>query len=222
MVAAVVVAFYSWKKDIEQFNTEYAHEIQTSMGEVSYSVMGEGPLILLIHGEGTGLTDIFKFKDIAAAGYKIICPSRPGYPGTSIELGKSPEEQAEVLLSFLKAMNINTPVIIITESLGGPVALTFGRRFPSRVKALITLDALASPLKYDLDFQFNSPISITGNDNPGLFNNFLSYYYAKLRSAFIFQKDHGKSKLHTQQTNVRSTLLILWFMTMRRTNFTLF
>ncbi|MFC2106735.1 alpha/beta hydrolase [Bacteroidota bacterium] len=188
IIAAIAVMYFSWKKSIDTFNIGYTHEIQTSKGKVSYSTIGDGAVILLIHGEGTGLMDILKYKEIAAAGYKIICPSRPGYPGTSIELGKTPEEQSEVILSFLKALDINTPVIVITESLGGPVALTFCRRFPDRVKAFITFDALASPLKHDLDYTFNSSLSIGGKEYPGIFNNFLSYYYAKLRPSYTFQK----------------------------------
>ncbi len=210
IIAAIAVAYFSWEKDIDKFNTEYTQKIETELGELSYSVMGEGPIVLVIHGEGTGLTDILKYKEIAEAGYKIICPSRPGYPGTSIELGKTYVQQSDLLLSFLDALGIYQSVVVVAESLGGPVALTFCSRNPGRVKALITIDALSSALKDADEYKRRSSISITGCTHPTQLNNFLTYYYAKARPAKVFQnileKQSSMTAMECKKVAVNATV----------------
>ncbi len=117
--------------------------IETSVGPVEYADRGEGPVLLSIHGgpggydQGLGIGEIFR-----KSGFRIVAPSRPGYLGTSLEAGKTPEEQGDMLAAFLDAMGL-PKVAVIGCSAGGPPTYQLAQRHPDRVSALIEIDSVS-------------------------------------------------------------------------------
>ena len=76
--------------------------------------------------------------------YTLICFSRPGYGLTSIELGTSSREQAEVAMQLLGELGISLTrkVILLAYSAGGPIAIEFALRYPSRVASSVWISAV--------------------------------------------------------------------------------
>lgn len=107
--------------------------IKTSVGMVEYISIGfqEGPILFVSHGGGSGYDNAFLYDFLADEGFRIICPSRPGYLRTPLEAGRTFEEHADMFASLLDALEIKKKVAILGISLGG------GRpRFNSRCAIL--------------------------------------------------------------------------------------
>ncbi len=144
IIVLIVVSylFYSsWKNNAQNHLEQNAMIVETPMGEVHYASIGEGDVILVLHGIFTGWDFINVFKPFASSGFKVICPSRPGYPGTPLSSGPSFQDQADLIKEFLDALKIQQKVYIITTSTGGPVAYYFATKYPNRCKGIIFQDA---------------------------------------------------------------------------------
>uniref|UniRef100_UPI0028E18E35 alpha/beta fold hydrolase n=1 Tax=Bradyrhizobium cosmicum TaxID=1404864 RepID=UPI0028E18E35 len=68
--------------------------------------------------------------------YRIIAPSRFGYPGSSVAGEGTPKEQAAALIALLNILNIET-VYVLGASAGGTLALRFALDYPERTAGLI-------------------------------------------------------------------------------------
>ena len=110
----------------------------TPLGQVEYRIIGgSGPFLLYFHAVLSG----YDTAVIPPPGVRIIIPSRPGYLGTSIESGRSVEEQANVMAALLDALNIESVVAYGTAA-GAAFAITFASMFPDRTDGLITYAAV--------------------------------------------------------------------------------
>ena len=118
--------------------------IKTSVGIVEYADRGDGPVLLAVHGgpggydQGLGIGEVFR-----KAGFRIIAPSRPGYLGTSLQLGKTPAEQGDMLAALLDALKLSK-VAVVGCSAGGPPSYQLAERHPDRVSALIEIDSVST------------------------------------------------------------------------------
>lgn len=118
--------------------------IQTAKGPIETLIEGEGPPVLVAHGAlgGYDRASVYSFPE---AGFKFICPSRPGYLRTPLEVGKTAEEQADAFAALLDALDIEKAAIIACSA-GGPVAIQFCLRYPDRCWALVMGNAINAPL----------------------------------------------------------------------------
>ncbi|MEO8603496.1 MAG: alpha/beta fold hydrolase [bacterium] len=98
-------------------------------------VRGEGSVVLHFHGGNVGHNGWFFLEHLVRAGYQVLTPDRPGYLGTPIEHGGSPEQQADLAAALLDALGIQR-VPVVGISAGGPVAIQFAARHADRVDAL--------------------------------------------------------------------------------------
>ncbi|WP_320169143.1 alpha/beta hydrolase [Maridesulfovibrio sp.] len=116
---------------------------ETAIGSVEYSERGEGPVVLVSHGgpggydQGLVIGELFR-----KSGFRVIAPSRPGYLGSSVELGRTAEEQGDFMYALLEALNIED-VISVGVSGGGPAASQLAIRHPDRVRGLLSIDAIS-------------------------------------------------------------------------------
>lgn len=117
--------------------------IKTSVGPVEYADRGEGPVLLSVHGgpggydQGLGIGEVFR-----KSGFRILAPSRPGYLGTSLDAGKTSEEQGNMLAAFLDAMGLSKAAVVGCSA-GGPPTYQLAKRHPDRVSALIEIDSIS-------------------------------------------------------------------------------
>ena len=128
----------------EQQLSEKTKIIQTACGPIETLIDGEGPAVMVVHGAlgGYDRARVYSYPD---AGFKFICPSRPGYLRTPLEVGKTDEEQADALAALLDALNIDK-VALLACSAGGPISLQFCLRYPDRVWGLVMGSAINMPL----------------------------------------------------------------------------
>ena len=118
-------------------------------GPVECAVAGEGPTILALHGGMGGHDQSWLLARSLLAdpqGYRIVAPSRPGYLGTPLRVGRAPEDQADAYADLLDALGIPT-VAVAAVSAGGPSALQFALRHPARCWGLVLVSACSGRLE---------------------------------------------------------------------------
>jgi pimeloyl-ACP methyl ester carboxylesterase len=156
LVAAVVLAviigvglYQCWLTGHERDLRRDSAIIQTARGPIEYAEIGQGPAVLVSHGTPGGYDGplaMLKLMHAEDSGFRYIIPSRPGYLRTPIDVGRTPEEQADALAGLLDALNVQKAAII-AESGGGPAALQFALRHPERCSALVLESALVRNYK---------------------------------------------------------------------------
>jgi pimeloyl-ACP methyl ester carboxylesterase len=72
----------------------------------------------------------------------VLTPDRPGYLGTPLDNGGSPEQQADLAAALLDALNVDS-VGVVGLSAGGPAAIQFAARHTPRTSALVLLSAIS-------------------------------------------------------------------------------
>ncbi|WP_031337861.1 alpha/beta fold hydrolase [Rhodopseudomonas sp. B29] len=122
--------------------------MQTARGPVELIDVGRGPAVLALHG-GMGGCDQTLLLARAALGdaspYRVLALSRPGYLGTPMESGTTPEAQADLYAALLDKLGIETAVVIAVSA-GGPSALHFALRHPARCRAVVLVSCCTGTL----------------------------------------------------------------------------
>jgi pimeloyl-ACP methyl ester carboxylesterase len=138
-VTALAISYLQWRSEKMTELKGGAQVIDTAAGQIEYVFKGDkGPVVLFLHGTPGGY-------DQAAAedpDFRLLAPSRPGYLGTPLSVGKTPAEQASAYAALLDALQIDS-VIVTGASGGGPSALSFAAMYPERTLALIAIEALS-------------------------------------------------------------------------------
>jgi pimeloyl-ACP methyl ester carboxylesterase len=116
---------------------------KTGSSAISYTISGEGPAVILIHGftESKEIWDAYS-KTLSKK-YRVICPDLPGH-------GESPcagdthtmEFMAELMAGIMDQRSIKEAVIT-GHSMGGYVSLAFAAAYPERVKGLCLFHSTA-------------------------------------------------------------------------------
>lgn len=117
--------------------------IETAHGPVECALRGDGPAMVIAHGGPGGCDQALILGELFRKnGYRIIAPSRPGYLGTPLNIGKTAEEQGDFLAALMDALNI-PEAIIVGASAGGPAAYQLAQRRPEKARALIVIDGVS-------------------------------------------------------------------------------
>ncbi len=108
-------------------------------GALEWAEAGDGPPVLMLHGTGGGFDqDLDMTRPLAAAGWRILAPSRFGYLRSAFPDDPSPENQADACLDLLDRLGIDR-LPVIGGSAGALSALAFAIRHPDRCSALVAL-----------------------------------------------------------------------------------
>jgi len=106
--------------------------IRTSRGNVDAVCWGEGPAVLSLHGAMGGYDQgILLAKSAVSPRHRFVAVSRPGYLGTPLAAGRTPEEQADVCAEVLDQLGIAETAVIAISG-GGPAAVQFALRHAQR------------------------------------------------------------------------------------------
>ena len=93
--------------------------------------------MLALHGAMGGHDQaLLLARTLGEAGYRYVALSRPGYLGTPLTAGRSPEEQADLYAEVLDALGIEVAAVMAVSG-GGPSAIHFALRHPARCRALV-------------------------------------------------------------------------------------
>jgi len=123
--------------------------VQISRGTVQCAIAGEGAAILAIHGGMGGHDQSWLLARALASTLRdkrVVAVSRPGYLGSRLVLGASPDEQADVYEALLDALGIANAAVVAVSA-GGPSALQFAARHPSRCRSLVLVSACTGQLQ---------------------------------------------------------------------------
>ncbi|HSM93279.1 MAG TPA: alpha/beta hydrolase [Anaeromyxobacteraceae bacterium] len=119
--------------------------VATRLGPVECVSTGEGPPVLSLHGAMGGWDQsLLLARTLGEAGYRYLAVSRPGYLGTPLSGGRSPEEQGDLLAALLDAMGVERAAVMAVSG-GGYAALHFALRHPGRCAALVLVSTTAGP-----------------------------------------------------------------------------
>ncbi|KKK37430.1 hydrolase [Mesobacillus campisalis] len=117
-------------------------EVFTHNGlDMEYSIIGKGEPILVLHGGHSNCLEEFGYQALMERGYLIITPSRPGYGGTSREIGVSLASASEYYAALLSHLHISK-VHIIAMSAGGPSGIYFAAACPELAASLTLQSAV--------------------------------------------------------------------------------
>ena len=113
-----------------------AKTINSSYGKVSYIDEGAGEPFLICHGITGGYDQGFDVLSGRVNDYRIIAPSRFGYPGTDMPDNATVDMQVEEFVQMLDKLGIEKTFIAATSA-GGAVAQRFALMYPERCKGLV-------------------------------------------------------------------------------------
>jgi len=116
---------------------------KTKKGPIEYRLAGNGPTVMVLNGGHCSRDTRLSHEQLAACGFSVLTPSRPGYDSTPICVGKSAQEAAEALAVLLDTLQI-TIVDVVGISAAGPTALAFVQKYPNRVHKLILESAVTT------------------------------------------------------------------------------
>jgi pimeloyl-ACP methyl ester carboxylesterase len=82
--------------------TDVPEIIQTEQGPVEIGRTGSGPPVLFVHGTPGGADSSLAMGwYLAAAGFEVIAPSRPGYLGSPLNGRETVDLQSDLLAALL-------------------------------------------------------------------------------------------------------------------------
>lgn len=109
-----------------------------SYGKMTYIDTGKsnGETLLSIHGLFGGYDQAYTNTANLQKQFRIIAPSRFGYPGSDIKEAGSPINQVEAFSELLNELGIDKTYVLGTSA-GGTSAIRFALTYPERCKGLI-------------------------------------------------------------------------------------
>jgi pimeloyl-ACP methyl ester carboxylesterase len=122
-------------------NSQIAH---TSKGSIEYTLLGNGPLVLVCHGTSSNCFSTEVTRPLVEAGFRVLTPSRPGYGRTRLEVGRSAAQAAEALISLLDHLQIRTCSVVAISG-GGPTGIALAAGYPGQVERLVLAEAISYP-----------------------------------------------------------------------------
>lgn len=147
-LAASALAVRQRTRKAEFDNPPLGEFIEVDGVRLHYVERGEGPPLVLIHGDGSMIQDFVSsgLIDLAAKTHRVIAFDRPGYgyserPRSTIW---TPQAQARLLHRALQALGVEQP-IVLAHSWGTLVAASFALEFPEDVKSLVLLSGYYYP-----------------------------------------------------------------------------
>ena len=121
--------------------------IQIKSHKIRYIDSGSGIPLVFIHGFGSSIYSWRKNLDPISKHHRVCAPDLPGfgYSDKPLDADYTVDAYADFIIQFMDKLQIKKAVLV-GHSLGGGIALLASLKFPSRVQALILLDAEAYPI----------------------------------------------------------------------------
>lgn len=140
-----------------QTNPEIGRSIVASGIRTNYHDLGEGPVVLLIHGSGPGVTAYANWRltmPELAKHFRVIAPDMVGFGETERPVGHrySMDSWVAHTLGLLDALGIER-AHVVGNSFGGALALALAIQAPERVGKLVLMGAagVSFPITEGLD-----------------------------------------------------------------------
>jgi pimeloyl-ACP methyl ester carboxylesterase len=124
---------------------------QTARGAIEHTDEGDGSALLALHGGMGGVDQSWILSRALlgeAQGWRRVAVSRPGYLGTPLAMGRTPEEQADAYAALLDGLRVERAVVAAVSA-GGPSAISFALRYPERCRGLILVSTPTGAMPAD-------------------------------------------------------------------------
>jgi len=147
----VMESFSRWKKRVDDLALAGGVVVNTTLGQVHYTDIGEGFPVIHSHGSPTSSDSGPRaFYQVANhARVRWITPARPGFLNTPLSVGPSIEQQADMFVALMDSLNIDQ-AFLSSWSSGGPPAIVAAAKYPNRFKGLILYSSLSHNWEYKL------------------------------------------------------------------------
>ena len=116
--------------------------INTKYGEIEYRILGEGQVVLFLHGGHSNCNENLCHKGFDLDKYQVIIPSRPGYGRTPLGNNTTPRQAADLIAELLNYLAIDN-VIVYGISAGGLTAIEFASNYSKKTKKLLLASAVS-------------------------------------------------------------------------------
>jgi pimeloyl-ACP methyl ester carboxylesterase len=117
---------------------------RTACGDIEYTLLGEGPVVLVCHGTSSNCFSVDGSEPLLEAGFSVLTPSRPGYGRTSLKVGASAAQAAGALVALLDCLGVATCAVKAISG-GGPTGIALAANHPGRVRRLVLAAAITKP-----------------------------------------------------------------------------
>lgn len=121
-------------------------ETPTPSGVLRYYDVGDGPVLLFLHGSGPGVTGWRNFRGVLptfAEHFRCLILEFPGF-GVSDDAGGHPMMMAQgAVAPFLDALGVDR-VDIVGNSMGGGVGVSFAINHQDRIGKLVTIGGIGT------------------------------------------------------------------------------
>jgi pimeloyl-ACP methyl ester carboxylesterase len=164
VVAGFALLWLRYDRDIAEQRARVTGQssiVSLPTGSFEYAEVGSGAPVLAIHGSGGGFDQgLEMIAPIAAAGYRLIAPSRFGYLGSSLPENATPALQADAFAAFLDKLGIRD-TLVFGGSAGALSAMQFAIRYPDRCRGLVLyVPAVYSPTRRANTSSFEGPVQV--------------------------------------------------------------
>jgi 3-oxoadipate enol-lactonase len=116
-------------------------QIEVDGGQVSASVQGQGPTLVLFHSLLSDAASFDRIAPLLAAHFRVVVPDLPGFGGSSaIDRGGLPAV-ADRMAAAVRKITPDEKPIVLGNGFGGFVALQMVIRHPDLAERLVVADA---------------------------------------------------------------------------------
>ena len=123
-------------------------EVSTDAGVLRYHEAGDGPVLLMLHGSGPGVTGWRNYRGVLPAfaeHFRCLVLEFPGF-GVSDDFGGHPMVTAfGAVGQFADALGLDT-FDIVGNSMGGGVGINYAITSPDKVRRLVTIGGIGTNL----------------------------------------------------------------------------
>lgn len=147
-LAVALLYVQAQQRKVERENPPQGKFIDVDGVRLHYTERGDGPPLVLLHGNGLFNTDfdLSGLLDTASQPYRVITFDRPGF-GYSERPGNTswtPEAQARLFYQALHQLGVEHP-IVLGHSWGTLVALAMALEYPKYVRAITLVSGYYYP-----------------------------------------------------------------------------
>jgi 4,5:9,10-diseco-3-hydroxy-5,9,17-trioxoandrosta-1(10),2-diene-4-oate hydrolase len=123
------------------------HRVTTSLGEIAVAEVGDGPVLVMLHGGGPGASGVSNYHQNLPAlsqRFRVVLPDQPGFGGSyrpseaELDERSITEITVDALFQALDALGIDR-FHLLGNSLGGAAALAMAQMRPERVAGLVLM-----------------------------------------------------------------------------------
>ena len=122
--------------------------LDTPKGKLHYHVAGDGPLVLLLHGSGPGVSSWANFRGnlpVFADHFTTYLLDMPGFGKSYSPDGNPMMAAGGAVLDFLDGLGLG-PLPIVGNSMGGAIAARIAADHPERVSRLMCIGGVGLSL----------------------------------------------------------------------------